>query len=288
MAQTKLVILGLVLILALSIGCNIYQLSSNQTITKQNQESTTKQEMVSQLMHTQNSVNAKLAELDSSLRAACKEISYTGLTGNAANHILANLAANNSLIVNAATCNTKDSLLAVQPSSYSGIIGEDIKNQEQSIKMQQTMMPAMSNMIPLVEGFPGVVMVAPIFDGNNKFMGSLSIVVQPSKLINESIPSTGRTAYSMWAMQTNGTLIYDPDPAQQGKNLLTDPIYASYPEVQTFARQVAHQQSGYGSYQYYIKNIDQPQNQIVSKEAYWITVGIYGTEWRLVIWHTLN
>jgi hypothetical protein len=52
--------------------------------------------------------------------------------------------------------------------------------------------------------------------------------------------------------------------------------------------QVAAQQSGYGTYQYYIRNLDQSQNQVVSKEAYWITVGTYGAEWRLVIWHALN
>ncbi len=45
-------------------------------------------------------------------------------------------------------------------------------------------------------------------------------------------------------MQSNGSLIYDPDPEQQGKNLLTDPQYADYPEVQEFTKQVADQRSG--------------------------------------------
>ena len=92
----------------------------------------------------------------------------------------------------------------------------------------------------------------------------------------------------MWAMQSNGTLIYDPDPAQEGKNLLTDPAYTECPEVQAFAQQVADQQSGYGTYQYYDKNLGDASKQVVAKEAYWVTVGIYSTEWRLVVWHTLN
>jgi hypothetical protein len=287
MAKSKLAVLVLLIILAGSLSFNVYQWSSNQAVIQQNKASTVRQEMVGQLMHTQNNVNSKLAQLDSALMEACRDISKTGLAGTAADQVLSRLVENNSLIVNAATADTRDILTAVQPSSYSGIIDEDISTQEQNIKMQQTMMPAMSNMIPLVEGFPGVVMVAPIFDSGNKLMGSLSIVVQPSKLINESIVYTGATTYSMWAMQSNGTLIYDPDPAQQGKNLLTDSIYADYPEVQDFTRQVAAQQSGYGTYQYYVKNLDQTQNQVVSKEAYWVTVGIYGTEWRLVIWNAL-
>jgi hypothetical protein len=290
MAKSKPIILVLITVLAVSVGCNVYQWNQNQTVTQLNGESNVKQEMVSQLMHTQNNVNSQLASLDNALRSACQKLSTVGLTGAQAEVVLSELAANSSLIVSAASVNVKGVLVATQPSSNSDIVGEDISMQEHIIQLHETMMPAMSNMIPLVEGFPGAVIAAPIFDGSNKFMGSITIVIQPSALINQSIASGSGDAeqYSMWAMQANGTLIYDPDPAQQGKNLLTDPIYAEYPEVQAFARQVSEQQSGYGSYQYYIKNLDQTQNQVVAKEAYWITVGIYDTEWRLVIWHALN
>ncbi len=203
--------------------------------------------------------------------------------------ILMGLVSNNSLIVNAATCDAKDVLVAVEPSSYSSIEGEDIADQEQNIGMHQTMRAAMSNMIPLVEGFPGVVMVAPIFDGNGQFIGALSIVIYPNAVIAPiAEEKINGTPYAMWAMQTNGTLIYDPDPQQQGKNLFTDPAYAGYTSVQAFAHDVAAQRSGYGSYQYYNSNLDNSQKQVVNKEAYWATIGIYGTEWRLVITHVTN
>lgn len=103
----------------------------------------------------------------------------------------------------------------------------------------------MSDIILLVEGFYGVVMVAPIFNANATFTGSLSIVIQSSDLIKSLVfPTLDGTPYSMWAMQTNGTLIYDPDPAQQGKNLFTDPIYVSYTAVQTFTGHVSGEQAG--------------------------------------------
>ncbi len=287
MAKSKALILVLVVVVVVSLGFNIYQYSSNQALTQQNTDLAPRQEMVSQLMHTQNNINTELATLDEALLSACQKLSTTGLDGAQARTVLSDLAGSNSLIVNAATADEKDVLVAVEPSSYSSIEGEDIASQEQNVEMHRTMRSAMSNMIPLVEGFPGVVMVAPIFDLNGKFMGSLSIVVLPSTLINQSI-SVGTTQYSMWAMQSNGTLIYDPDPAQQGKNLLTDAIYADYHEVQAFTCQVAEQQSGYGTYQYYDKDIADATKQLVSKEAYWVTVGIYGTEWRLVVWRALN
>ena len=89
-------------------------------------------------------------------------------------------------------------------------------------------------------------------------------------------------------MQTNGTLIYDPDPEQQGHNLFTDPLYADYPEVQAFAQEVANQQSGYGTYRYYNTNLNNADKEVISKEAYWTTIGIYDTEWRLVIVQPTN
>ena len=289
MAKSKTIIFALIILLVSSLGFNVYQWSATQMLNQQNTEDATRQDMISQLMHTQSNVNIELSRLDAALSAACQKLSTLQLGGAQARTVLSELVANNSLIVNAATADAKDVLVAVEPSSYSGIEGENIKAQEQNVRMHQTMRPALSNMIPLVEGFPGVVMVAPIFNVNEQLVGSLSIVVQPSRLVQQSIATaSGAEQYSMWAMQQNGTLIYDPDPAQQGKNLLTDPIYAAYPEVQAFTRNVADQQSGFGSYQYYDTNLDNATKQVVNKEAYWTTVGIYGTEWRLVVWHTLG
>ncbi len=289
MLKTKAVVSVLAIFLIISVSVNVYQWYDSQTQNVQNGEVATQQDMVSQLMHTQNNVNAELAKLEAALSESCQKLVTVGLDGADARAVLSALVSNNSLIVNAATCNANDVLVAVEPTSYSSIEGQDIKIQEQNIRMHQTMRPAMSNMIPLVEGFPGVVMVAPIFDSSEKLVGSVSIVVQPSALIAQSIAvDQGKTTFSMWSMQKNGTLIYDPDPAQQGKNLLTDPIYISYPEVQAFTQKVAVEQSGYGSYQYFDTNLDNQAKELVNKEAYWTTVGIYGTEWRLVVWHTIN
>lgn len=286
MARLKIAVIALIAVLVISLSFNFYQMSINQA-AQNSQSATTKQEMVSQLMHTQNNINTKLAELEATMKTTCRQLSSAGLTGPQADRILSEAAASDPLIMNTAATDTKDILVNVKPDPY-GVTGDDITMQEQQLMMRETMQPVMSNVIMLVQGYPGVVLVAPIFNSQDQFMGALSLVIKPSALINQSIASTGAKTYSMWAMQKNGTLIYDPDPAQQGKNLLTDPIYADYPEVQDFARQVAAQQSGYGTYQYYVKNLDQNQNQVVSKEAYWITVGIYGTEWRLVIWNALS
>ena len=289
MAKLKIAVYWLVVIVVLSLSINLYQWAGNLGVYQENQDYATRQNMASLLSQMQMRANNELDKLNSSLLGACQQLSTTGLDGAQARKVLSDLVDSSSLIVNAATADAKDVLVAVEPSNYSNIEGQDISAQEQNIRMHQIMQPAMSNMIPLVEGFPGVVMVAPIFDANLKFIGSLSIVIQPYIMLQQTIaPATEGTGFSMWAMQTNATLIYDPDPAQQNKNLLTDPIYVDYPEVQTFTRQVAAQQAGYGTYQYYNLNLDNTAKVLVSKEAYWTTIGIYGAEWRLVITHIID
>jgi hypothetical protein len=169
------------------LGFNIYQWSTNSSLTQQSQWSLERQEMLHQLTATQSKINNNLVSLDGALQTACHKLSTAGLSGTQARTILSELVSNNSLIVNAATADVKDVLVAVEPSNYSSIEGQDISLQEQNIQLHQSMRSAMSNMIPLVEGFPGVVMVAPIFDVNGKLTGSLSIVVQPSLLVQQSI-----------------------------------------------------------------------------------------------------
>ena len=55
--------------------------------------------------------------------------------------------------------------------------------------MHRTMRPALSNLIPFSGRLPGIVMVAPVFNVNEQFIGSLSIVFQPYELSTQSLRS---------------------------------------------------------------------------------------------------
>jgi preprotein translocase subunit SecY len=57
MARYKIAIFTLIAVLVISLGFNVYQYGVNQTATQENQSASAKQEMVNQLMHTQNNVN---------------------------------------------------------------------------------------------------------------------------------------------------------------------------------------------------------------------------------------
>jgi hypothetical protein len=237
MPKIKLTVALLIVIVVTSVAFNGYQWSRNLTLSQQND----KEEMAQILIHDAAEINSELLRLDNILLTACQQLSTTGLTGPQAEMILSNLYTDNSeIIVNAATANEKDILLEVQPSEYSNITGQDIADQEQNLQMHNTMRPALSNLIPLVEGFPGIVMVSPIFDVNNQFIGSLSIVFQPYQLMHPIIKDSTKGIYTIYPLQNNGTLIYDANDVnsgEQGKNIFTDQEYQGYTELQTFIHQ---------------------------------------------------
>ncbi|MGE5556304.1 MAG: PDC sensor domain-containing protein [Methanocella sp.] len=282
MTKVKLLVIILAVIMIASLAANVYQWNNNLSSSSQSK----KEQMGMLLIHDAAEINQELRRLDRLVSDACQKLSTTGLTGAAADQVLIDLYTQNSnIIVNAATSDKNDILVAVQPSNYSSIIGEDIANQEQNIEMHKTMRPALSNLIGLVEGFPGIVMVAPIFNTNGQFIGALSIVFLPYELIHPIVVDSSQGIYTIYALQSNGTLIYDAG-AEQGKNIFTDADYQGYDSLQTFIHQVVDSQSGYGTYSYYD---DLAQGRpLVSKDAYWTTIGIYNTDWRLVIAETLS
>ena len=281
MAKMKLLVSILLIALVGSLAFNIYQLGNLSSMASQSK----KEEMASLLIHDESKINSELLKLNSVISNACQQLSSIGLTGAAVEKVLSDVYTQNSnIIVNAATADKNDILLAVQPENYSGIIGEDIKNQEQNVEMHQTMQPAVSNLIQLVEGFPGIVMVAPVFNPEGLFIGSLSIVFLPYELIHPIVEDSVQGIYTIYALQRNGTLIYDDSP-EQGKNVFTDEEYQGYPELQTFIHQVVDTPSGYGKYSYFDDLA--PSRPLVNKEAFWMTIGLHNTDWRLVIAHTL-
>jgi hypothetical protein len=278
MAKIKLIVTILIAIMIVSLAFNVYQWNTNLPLTNKSH----KEEMGTILIHAEAAINAELLRLDNLLSKACQQLSITGLTGSEAEKILSDLCAENfDIIVNAATADKNDILLAVQPSEYSNIIGQDLKSQEQNIEMHKTMRPALSNLISLVEGLPGIVMVSPIFDTNEQLIGSLSIVFQPYQLVHPIVKDLTKGIYTIYALQSNSTLIYDANSEEQGKNIFTDDVYAGHTELQTFIHNVLDTQSGYGTYSFYDDLAE--SRPLVSKEAYWTTIGIYNTDWRLVI-----
>ncbi len=92
-------------------------------------------------------------------------------------------------------------------------------------------------------------------------------------------PIAANLPVDIFLMQTDGLIIYDVDSEQIGRNVFQDPLYQPFPELIALAQKVAAKKEGTGAYRFYRKGQDAP----VAKWAYWKTVGMYGSEWRIVI-----
>ncbi|MEA1883622.1 MAG: hypothetical protein U9N62_03770 [Thermotogota bacterium] len=73
----------------------------------------------------------------------------------------------------------------------------------------------------------------------------------------------------------NGTILYDADATEIGRNTLTDPLYQNFPELlELFEQQIMVEKRGEGSYSFYASGTG------VSTEKYvmWNTIDAFGTE----------
>jgi branched-chain amino acid transport system substrate-binding protein len=71
--------------------------------------------------------------------------------------------------------------------------------------------------------------------------------------------------------------IYDSQGKDTGKNLFTDPEFQPYKSLIALGHKMVARESGSGSYTF----IDPTMGKAVKKRAFWASVGLHGTEWRV-------
>jgi hypothetical protein len=165
------------------------------------------------------------------------------------------------------------------PAEYGGAVGADVSGQPHVQRGLAERRPLMSEVLRAVEGFDAVTVQHPVLAGDGTVLGLVSAVVEPDLLLaDRSDRAIAGTPFTAWAMAPDGRLIYDADPARIGRNVITDPAYAGFPEFTAFARRIATEPSGNGSY-----TLSPPGGATVRQEAVWATAGLHGTAWRVVV-----
>ncbi len=274
--------------LAISVGISIYLENQNLALSNEKNAQAAQLEMTSILTQVQVSVEAELRKLGTSLVYASEQLSAIGLAGDQARAVLSALAANSSFTIEAATQNLNRTMITVEPAAYHASEGKTLPPQKWlNTNPVGPIQPCMTTVLPLIVGFSGVSIVAPIFDLNKTLIGTVSIAFDHAALLKASIEQVvAGTPYTMWATQApDGLVIYDADPDQQGLMLFSDPAYAQYPEMLAVMHQIVDEPSGHSTYQY-LKTL--ASGQLVTKECFWTTANAYGGEWRIVIIHVLN
>jgi len=225
-------------------------------------------------------VNATLEEMDRNTATAAGELARSGLTGAEANASLARLAAFSPHVADAVSIVPEGRIAAAMPEEYSRSIGLSVANQTHVQEGLKDRRPLMSPVFTAVEGFDAAVLQHPVTGGDGSLMGLVSVVFDPSMLLADRIDrAVSGTTLTAWAMQTDGRVLYDPEPEEVGRNVLRDPSYAGYPELVALAARMAAEPAGSGSYSFNATG----GGPAVTKQATWGTTGLHGTAWRVVV-----
>ena len=230
-------------------------------------------------------ITTQLNRMDSALSVAAKELSHTGLKGAEARKILDKLC---QKVPSAADCSAVDHngrMVTVEPEAYRQVEGFDISKQEQVVRLKKSKKPVMSKVFRAVEGFDAIDIEYPVFSPQGELIGAVSLLLRPESLFASAVvPLIQGLPVDVWAMQKDGRILYDPDTEEIGLMLFSAPVYKPFPQLLSLGKRIAKEKSGSGTYEFLGKGLTKP----VRKEAYWTTVSILGTDWRLVVTHLVN
>ncbi|NLI13980.1 MAG: hypothetical protein GX425_15520 [Peptococcaceae bacterium] len=232
------------------------------------------------VLDLQRDIQNELDRMDRDLAAAAGELARTGLDGDEARRILSGLAARHSYVADACTVDKNGKIVDVEPAAYHEFAGSDISGQEQVARLRETGRPVISSMFTAVEGFAALDLERPVFNQQNELIGSVSLLIRPELFFaNFTVPDLQGQRPEMMVMQKDGYILYDSDSSQIGRNVLTDSFYQGYTGLPALAGRTVADRAGVGRY----APPDQSLQKQAVKKSVWTTVGLHGTEWRLIV-----
>lgn len=217
--------------------------------------------------------------MDAGLAEASEKLSSTGLNGPESENILQQLFEDTPHAYNCVTVDKDGIIVSVAPDRYKEVLGQDISSQEQILRLHKTRRPVLSRAIPMVEGFVSIDLEHPVFSPDGEFTGSVSILVRPDFFGSIIDPRVYNFPVEIFVLQKDGTIIYDINEEEMGRNAFEDPMYADFPSVAETARSMVREKTGQGRYRFK----DRYLKETVEKNIIWTTVGLHGTEYRLAL-----
>ena len=229
----------------------------------------------------QRVIQNELNSLDADLASAAKQLTPIGVTGDETKKVLQGLLKGHPCVIDCGTMDMSGRLAAIMPAEYSSFEGSDISAQDHVVKLLQTKQPVFSHSFKAVEGFQAVVLTHPVFSDKGDLSGTVWALIRPEimfeKLAKPEMAGTGLE--DVWAMQTDGLLIFDYHPVDIGTNLFSDAKYQPYTELVTLGKQIAGRETGCGSYSY----TNPGDKEKVKKQACWSSASLRGVSWRIIV-----
>ncbi|HEY3276334.1 MAG TPA: nuclear transport factor 2 family protein [Syntrophorhabdaceae bacterium] len=228
----------------------------------------------------QKKLSTVLNLMDAELGDTASRLSKTGISGDEARKMIEGLCKKSAYAVDCAAIDGKGKMVIVEPQGYRKFEGADISGQEHMKRLHATGKPVFSPVFLSVEGFAAVDLEYPVFSQKNELLGSASILLNPETVFSKAVADEMKKApsFEIWAMQTDGRVLYDRNRKRTGTVLFKDDLYKPYSEFLSLAERIAKEKEGHGFYRFSTGDTD----KAVTQEAFWTTVALHGTEWRLV------
>jgi tetratricopeptide (TPR) repeat protein len=232
------------------------------------------------LTQLQGEIDNFFNKTDVDMAKAASELSKTELKGEDARKILQMLSASNPYMVDCALVNKAGKMIMIEPAEYRKFEGTDISGQAQVIQVKTTTKPVFSKLFKTAEGIEAVDLQYPVFSAKGKFIGAVSMLIKPEAMLKGIISRVIKGEMpEVWVMDTDGRIIYDKDKSLIGRNIITDELYKSYPQLLALGKNMAQEEKGNGSYEFFGRGFE----KVVKKDAYWTSTGLHGTQWRIVV-----
>lgn len=231
----------------------------------------------------QGIIQSKLLNLDNAVSAAAGKIARSGLQGEETRAILNSLCKKYPYLLDCSTADPGGKMITVAPEEYRHYEGTGTATTEASKRflavLSENRTPVLSNIFRAVEGSDAIVLVRPVITEKGEMLGMVSALFTPRSLMDETIAPQARVvALKVNVMQLDGMVIYCSTGTETGKNVLTAPSYKEYPDLIQQAEKIAAQRTGTGGYIY----PDPATGRLAQKTIYWTSIGLHGTEWRIV------
>ncbi len=221
-----------------------------------------------------------LDRLDGIASGAAIALKATGIGGPEADSVLNEAAASHPAILTVITCDRNGTVLAAEPESAKILLGQDLSGQDTVRRALLTREPLMSGLFLLAQGGTGISIAYPVTSSEGEFLGVVSMVFLPDELISPIVEdAVNGTPYTFQVIEVGARILYDPDPDEVGKETFNETLYAEFPGIARVARHTAANRSGYDTYSFYNTGF----GKVVNKETFWSTVGLHGTEWRVMV-----
>jgi hypothetical protein len=231
-------------------------------------------------LQIKHAVQLELDNLDRDLSAAAAEMTNTGLSGPEAGQILNRLYSKYRYMIEFATADTNYKIIAIVPEGYSGFQGGYVAIYENGqLITEKVTKPELRYAVVMFEFFYTDAVIWPIFSSNGKAIGSVSALFEPQKLFTRTIgPDLIPSDVAVNIVQLDGLNIYASGYTDTYSNILTDPAVQPYKDLVKLGKKIVARESGNGSY----TSVNKATGQTVKKQACWTSVGLHGTEWRIV------